>query len=243
MNTETLDKMRRMKLHGMFRAFKITLESGKQETYTADEIAAHLVTAEWEDRENRSINMKIKNAKFRYKGAIEDVNYNANRNIDRNQIMRFTDCSFIDKHENILITGSTGIGKSYIASAIGHHACCQGYRVAYYNTAKLFAKLKMAKADGSYVKEMTRLVKSHLLIVDDFGIQPFDAPARTALMELVEDRHDKGAMIITSQLPVNKWHETIGEQTIADAVMDRLIHNAHRLELKGESMRRKAVIE
>jgi DNA replication protein DnaC len=239
MNTETLDKMRRMKLHGMYRAFKITLESGKQESYTADEISAHLIEAEWEDRQNRSIEMKIKNAKFRYKAVLEDMNYHVDRNIDRNQIMRFTDCTYIDKGENVLITGSTGIGKSYIATALGHHACGMGYRVTYHNTPKLFAKLKMAKADGSYLKEVAKIERQHLLILDDFGIQPFDAPGRAALMELIEDRHGKGAIMITSQLPVVKWHDIIGEQTVADAILDRLIHNAHRIELKGESMRKR----
>jgi DNA replication protein DnaC len=239
MNTETLEKMRKMKLHGMHRAFKINLETGKHETYTADEITAHLIEAEWEDRQNRSIDMKIKNAKFRYKAALEDMNYSAERNIDRNQIMRFTDCTFIDKNENILITGSTGIGKSYIATALGHHACSMGYRVAYHNTPKLFAKLKMGKADGSYIKDVAKIERQHVLILDDFGIQPFDSSGRAALMELIEDRHGKGAIIITSQLPVVKWHDIIGEQTIADAILDRLIHNAHRIELKGESLRKR----
>ncbi len=239
MNTATLDKMRRMKLHGMYRAFKIALESGKQENYTADEIAAHLIEAEYEDRQNRSIDLKVRNAKFRYKASLEELNFHASRNIDRNQIMRFSDCSFVDRNENVLITGSTGIGKSYIATALGHHACGQGYRVAYYNTPKLFAKLKMGKADGTYMKEVARIERQHILILDDFGIQPFDAPARAALMELIEDRHGKGAIIITSQLPIAKWHDLIGEQTVADAIMDRIIHNAHRIELKGESMRRK----
>jgi DNA replication protein DnaC len=153
--------------------------------------------------------------------------------------MRFADCSFIDKAECILITGSTGIGKSYIASALGYHACSMGFKVMYYNMPKLFTKLKMSKADGSYLKEVNRIERQHLLILDDFGMQPFDAQKRIALMELIEDRHGKGALIITSQVPVNKWYDIIGEQTIADAILDRIIHNAHRLELKGESLRKK----
>lgn len=241
MNAQTLEKMRKMKLYGMHRAFKISLESGKEEKYTPDEIIAHLIEAEWEDRHNRGIDQKIKNAHFRYKAVIEDMYYHTDRNIDKNQIMRFTDCSFIEKNENILITGSTGIGKSYIASALGHHACSMGYRVIYHNVPKLFAKLKMGKADGSYIKEVGRIERQHLLILDDFGIQPFDAPSRAALMELVEDRHGKGALIITSQLPISKWHDVIGEQTVADAILDRIIHNAHRLELKGESLRKRRV--
>lgn len=239
MNATTLEKMQKMKFFGMHRAFKISLESGRQENYTPDEIIAHLIEAEWDDRQNRSIERHVKNARFRYKAALEDLVYHSNRNMDKNQIMRFAQCSFIDKHENILITGSTGIGKSYIASAIGHHACSMGYRVLYNNVPKLFAKLKMAKADGSYIKEVAKIERQHLLILDDFGIQPFDAPSRAALMEIIEDRHGKGSIIITSQVPVSKWHEIIGEKTIADAIMDRIIHEAHRLELKGESLRKK----
>jgi len=241
MNTTTLDKMRRMRFYGMFRAFKISMESGKQETYTPDEIIAHLIEAEWDDRQNRSIEQKIKNARFRYKAAIEDLYYNNERNIDKNQIMRLTECTFIDKHENVLITGSTGIGKSYIASALGHHACSLGYKSLYHNVPKLFAKLKMAKADGSYLKEIAKIERQDLLILDDFGIQPFDAQSRAALMEIIEDRHGKTSLIITSQVPVSKWHEVIGEKTIADAILDRIIHDAHRLELKGESLRKKRV--
>ncbi len=146
MNTATLDKMRKMKFFGMHRAFKISLESGKAETYTPDEIIAHLIDTEWDDRQNRGVEQKIKNARFRYKAVLEDLHYSSDRNVDKNQIMRFTDCSFINRSENILITGSTGIGKSYIASALGHHACSLGYRVAYYNVAKLFAKLKMGES-------------------------------------------------------------------------------------------------
>lgn len=239
MNTTTLDKMRRMKFYGMFRAFKISMESGKQESYTPDEIIAHLIEAEWDDRQNRSIEQKIKNARFRYKAVIEDLYYNNERNVDKNQIMRLAECTFIDNHENVLITGSTGIGKSYIASALGHHACSLGYKSLYHNVPKLFAKLKMAKADGSYLKEIARIERQDLLILDDFGIQPFDAQSRAALMEIIEDRHGKTSLIITSQVPVNKWHEVIGEKTIADAILDRIIHDAHRLELKGESLRKK----
>lgn len=239
MNATTLEKMRKMKLLGMFRAFKTSLESGKQENFTADEMIAHLIESEWDDRQNRSIEQRIKNARFRYKAAVEDMYYQKDRNIDRNLMMRFTECGFIDKHENILITGSTGIGKSYIASAIGHHACSMGYKVIYYSVPKLFARLKMAKADGSYIKEIAKLERQSLLILDDFGIQPFDAQSRAALMEIIEDRHGKSSIIITSQVPVSKWHEVIGEKTIADAILDRIIHEAHRLDLKGESLRKK----
>jgi DNA replication protein DnaC len=239
MNTQTLEKMRKLKFYGMFRAFKISMESGKHESYTPDELAAHLIDAEWDDRQNRNIERKIKNARFRYKSAIEDIHFQAERNLDKNQIQRLAECVFIEKHENVLITGSTGIGKSYIASAIGYQACSMGYKVLYHNTPKLFAKLKMAKADGSYMKEIARIERQDLLILDDFGIQPFDAQNRATLMEIIEDRHGITSLIITSQVPVNKWYDIIGEQTIADAILDRIIHDAHRVELKGESLRKK----
>jgi DNA replication protein DnaC len=239
MNESTLEKMKDMKLLGMHRAFKTSIESGKTENYTPDQMIANLVDSEWDDRKNRSIERQLQNAKFRYKASIEEMNYTEERSIDKNQLLRFAECAFINKFENILITGSTGIGKSYIASAIGHQACILGHKVIYYSTAKLISKLKIAKADGSYLREMLKIEKQDLLILDDFGIQPFDAPGRSMLMEIIEDRHGKGSIIITSQLPVNKWYDIIGDKTMADAILDRIIHQSHRVELQGESMRKK----
>jgi DNA replication protein DnaC len=201
-------------------------------------MVAHLIEAEWENRHNRSIDRQLKNARFRYKAAIEDVFYHTDRNMDRNQLMRLAECEFIHKRENILITGSTGTGKSYLASALGHQACLSGFKVLYYNTSKLFSQLKMAKGDGSYIKEINRIERHHLLILDDFGIQTLDAQNRAALMEIIGDRHDKGSVIVTSQVPIANWYEVIGETTVADAIMDRIIHSAHRIELKGESLRK-----
>lgn len=239
MNTNTLEKMRRMKFFGMFHAFKASLETQTNQQYSTDEFLAHLIEAEWEDRQNRRIERQLLYAKFRYKASIEDISYHTERGIDRNQIMRLADCSFIGRSECLLITGSTGIGKSYIASAIGHQACILGYKVIYHSTPKLFAKLKIAKADGSYMKEIAKIERQQLLILDDFGIQPFDAQSRAALMEIIEDRHGKTSLIITSQLPVSKWHEVIGEKTVADAILDRIVHDSNRIELKGESLRKK----
>ncbi|WP_245235052.1 IS21-like element helper ATPase IstB [Pedobacter borealis] len=223
----------------MFHAFKSSTETGQTDQYTSDELLAHLIDSEWDYRQNRRIERQILYARFRYKASIEEIHYHAERSIDRNQVMRLADCTFLDRYENLLITGSTGIGKSYLASAIGYQACMLGYRVLYASTPKLFARLKMAKADGSYIKEIAKIEKQQLLILDDFGIQPFDAQSRAALMEIIEDRHSKTSLIITSQLPISKWHEVIGEKTIADAILDRIVHDAHRIELKGESMRKK----
>ncbi len=238
MNTEIIEKMKSMKFYGMLRAFRLSLESAETNQLTSDEMVAHLIDEEWDDRYNRKIARMLSNAKFRYKASIEQMFFEADRGLDKNLIMRLAECTFINRNENILITGSTGIGKSYLASALGQQACTLGYHVMYLNSSKLFAKLKMAKADNSYIAEIAKMERQQLIIIDDFGIQPLDAQSRAMLMEIIEDRHGKGSTIITSQVPVNKWYEVIGEQTIADAILDRLIHSAHRIELKGESLRK-----
>jgi len=238
MNETTLSKMKQMKLFGMHDTFKTAIETGKSDSFTIDQFVAQMIEAEWDDRQNRKITRNIRNARFRYRASVENIIYDESRNIDRNKLMRLFECSFIPKGESLLITGSTGAGKSYIASALGYQACIEGYRVAYYNTAKLFARLRMAKGDGSYLKEISRLERQHLLILDDFGMQPLDSPNRLALLEIIEDRHGKGSVLITSQVPVSGWYEIIGEKTVADAILDRLVHDAHRIELMGESMRK-----
>jgi DNA replication protein DnaC len=239
MNDQSLEKMRRMKFHGMHRAFKTSLESGQLNTLTADELVAFLVESEYDDRSNRRIERHIQQAKFRYKANVEQLHFDIDRNLDKNMMMRFADGSFIDKHENILITGSTGIGKSFVASALGNQACMLGHSVLYTNASKLFSKLKMSRADGSYVKEIARIEKQDLLIIDDFGLQPLDSQNRNMLLEIMEDRHGNRSTIITSQLPVVNWYDIIGEQTIADAILDRIVHDAHRIELNGESLRKR----
>jgi DNA replication protein DnaC len=238
MNEATLHKMKQLKFLGMARAFKASLEDGRLATLTADELISLLIDAESDERNNRRIERNIRSARFRYSASMEQLSFDIDRNLDKNQRQRFAECTFIDKGENILITGSTGSGKSYLASALGNHACTQGYKVFYTNMTKLFTKLKMHKADGSYLREVSSIEKQDLLILDDFGIQPIDAQGRTALMDIIEDRHGKRSTIITSQVPVEGWYEVIGEKTMADAILDRLVHDAHRMELTGESLRR-----
>lgn len=238
MNEKTVDRLKEMKFHGMLRAFQMSFETGTNNELTTDEVVAHLVEEEWDDRYNRKITRSVINARFRYKASVEQMYFEADRGMDKNQVMRLADCTFINKRKNVLITGSTGIGKSYLACALGQQACTLGYRVLYFSTGKLFSKLKMAKADGSYINEIAKIERQHLLILDDFGITGLDTQSRAMLMEIIEDRHGKGSTILTSQVPVGQWHEVIGEKTIADAIMDRLIHNAHRLELTGESLRK-----
>ena len=238
MNQQSLEKMRQMRLLGMGRAFALTMESGKNEKFTADEMVSHLIESEWDERFNRKLERNVKNARFRYRASVEEISFDGSR-ANKNQILRLANCDFIQRKENIIITGSTGIGKSFLASAFGHQACTLGFRVLYQHSSKLFARMKIAKADGTYLKELAKIEKQHLLLIDDFGIQPLDAASRHVLMEIIEDRHGRTSTVITSQIPVSKWHEIIGEQTIADAILDRIVHDAHRLELKGESMRKK----
>ena len=239
MNEVTLTRMKQMKLHGMHGAFQTAIETGKTDDYTIDQFVSMITDAEWDDRNNRKIERMIKNARFHYKATIENVIYEHTRNIDRTKLLRLAECDFINKSENVLISGSTGAGKSYIGTALGYQACIEGHRVLYFNTTKLFSKLKMAKADGSYLKVLAKIARHQLVILDDFGLQPLDSQNRIALLELIEDRHNKGSMLVTSQIPVSKWYEIIGEKTIADAILDRLIHQSHRIELMGESMRKK----
>jgi DNA replication protein DnaC len=238
MNTQTLDQMKQLRLYGMIRAFNTSLSSDSI-AYTNDELIAYLMQSEYDDRQNRKIERLTKSAKFRYSAVMENIDYDTSRNLDKNQVQRFASCEFIKKKENILITGSTGVGKSYLASAMGHQACSQGFRVMYFNANKLFTMLKTSKADGSYVKQINRLERQDLLILDDFGLKALDTLNRHSYMEIIEDRHGKRSTIIASQLPVEAWHEIIGEQTIADAILDRLVHSAHRINIKGESMRKK----
>lgn len=239
MNEVTLRKMKQMKLYGMHGTFKTAIETGKTDDYTIDQFTSMMIDAEFDDRNNRKIERSIKYARFHYKASIENIIYETARNIDKTKLLRLAQCEFIDSSENILITGSTGAGKSYIATALGYQACIEGHRVLYLNTTKLFSKLKMAKADGSYLRELAKIQRHNLIILDDFGLQPLDNQNRIAMLEIIEDRHNNGSIIVTSQIPIKGWYDVIGEKTIADAILDRLIHQSHRIELLGESMRRK----
>jgi len=238
-NQGTIEKMQQMKLHGMLRAFKSTMETTIKKNFTADELLAHLIDAEWDDRYNRKMNRLIKVAKFRYQASIEQIDFQLNRNLDKNMVLRFSDCGWIEEKQDVIVTGPTGAGKSFVATALAHQGCMHGFRVLYFNCSKLFSQLKIAKADGTYLNELKKIQKQDVIVMDDFGLHPFDSQNRLILLEIMEDRHGRKSTVIASQFPVTNWHDIIGEPTIADAICDRIIHNAFRIELKGESVRKK----
>jgi DNA replication protein DnaC len=238
-NSATIEKLNSMKLYGMSKAFNAALESGFKKDFTPDEFIAYLVDTEWDDRNHRKIQKLIKQAKFKIQASVQEINFVVSRNIEKNNILRLVDCNWIIKKQNIILTGSTGSGKSYIACALGHQACVYGYKTMYVNFQKLFALLKLSKADGTYINKINRIDKQDLLIIDDFGVDHLDKENRLSLLEIFEDRYNIKSTIIASQIPVKNWYDIIGDPTIADAICDRIIHNSFKINLKiNESMRK-----
>lgn len=238
-NQATISKMNEMRMHGMARVFQTSLETGTQNQFTSDELLAHLIDAEWDDRHHRKRERLRKAANFRYQASFEELDFSLNRNLDKNQILRLTDCGWIRDRRDILITGPTGIGKSFLGSALGNLACEYGCKVFYQIAGRLLGSLKEAKKNGTYLKTLTKLQKTDVLIFVDFGLSPFDEEGRLALLDVLEDRHGRKSTIFLSQLPVASWHGLIGDSTIADAIMDRIVYGAYRIELQGESVRKK----
>lgn len=233
-----MDKLSQMRLQGMKQALQTYLETPA--VYSAEELIAHLADAEWLARNNQKQERLRRNARFRYQVQISDLDFDTPRGLDKSMVLHLADGTFIRQAQDVLITGSTGVGKSHIVSALGHQACTLGYKTLYFNLRKLLASLRAAMADGTYLKLVTKIEKHDLLIIDDFGLQALDGNARQILLELIEDRHQKRSTIVASQLPVSKWYDIIGDSVVADAILDRLVHKAHRIELKGESWRKRA---
>lgn len=237
-NNATMEKMQKLKLYGMLKAFQNTMGSGVKKNFTLDEMIGHLVESEWEDWQNRRFSRYRQYARFRYSAVFEEIDFSVSRNLDKNELLRLSNCSWLEKKNNMIITGPTGVGKSFIACALGHQACLYEYRVLYFNCLKLFSEIKQSQADGTDRKKLKRILKSDLLIIDDFGLQVFDEKNRLKLFEILEDRHGLKSTLIVSQIPVSKWHQVIGDETLADAICDRLVHTAIRIDLKGDSIRK-----
>lgn len=238
MNKDTLEKLKELKLYGMHSAFKASLENYNRNNMTIDKFVNMLVCNEWDERYNRHVNHLIKTAGFRFSAAIEEVDYSVERGLDKNLMERLADLSFIREKKNIFITGSAGTGKTFIATAIGNCACQKNLRVIYANTARLMGQLKASKASGKILRDLKRIQRTDLLILDDFALSPFDNVTRGLLMDVIDDRYDSNSTIVASQIPVELWHDSIGEQTVADAIMDRIVHSAIRIDLSGESLRK-----
>lgn len=235
----TLDQLSQLKLHGMADAYQAVLSLAVQEQPSIHPFLARLAEAEAQHRVNQKTQLYLKQSKLRYNAVMEQVYCNTSRNLTQESLLSIADCGFIDRSENVLITGATGCGKSYLACAIGRQACSFGYRTLYLGMTRFLERISLSKLDGTYIKMLNQLEKTHLLILDDFGLHPMDKITRLALLQILEDRYGKKSILISSQLPVDKWHEYIGESTVADAIMDRLAGNAHRFDLKGESLRKK----
>ncbi|MEA5128315.1 MAG: IS21-like element helper ATPase IstB [Proteiniphilum sp.] len=239
MNNQTLEKLRQLRFYGMHDAFKTSLENTLKEQMTQDQFIHHLVASEWDNRRNRAIARAIKQASFRYSAFMEEIDYTLERGLDRNQVERLAALDFIRDNKNVFITGPTGTGKSYLATALGNKACQEGCKVLYANTAKLMGQLKIAKVKGTILGEFKRIERVDLLILDDFAMQSFDSQSRGIMMDIIEDRHQKKSTMITSQVPVKDWYDAIGEKTVADAILDRLVHDSLRVVLYGESIRKR----
>lgn len=237
-NAVSLDLMHRMKLHGMASAFSESLSSTFAETMTPDGFLNWLLAREWDYRSAAAIERLIRNASFRYNAYPEQLDYAISRGLDRNQMERLLSLDFIRQGQNLFITGSCGTGKSFIATAIGYQACKAGIRTLYANTSKLLGSLKVAKAKGNLEAELKKIERCPLLILDDTFLVPLDAKERPILLDIIEDRHERKSIIITSQLPVSSWYDAIGDPTVADAILDRIVHSAHQIELSGESIRK-----
>lgn len=237
----TLDKLESLRLAGMVKAFKEQMEMADISDMTFEERLGLLADREAADRETRRLKTRLRKAKLRQNACIEDIDFRHPRGLDKSLITRLADCEWIKKHQNIIITGPTGVGKSYLACAFAQKACREGYTTVYQRISRLFEDLSLAKGDGRYIKMLTAFAKTDLLVLDDYGLAKLNQEQRHDLLEILEDRHGLKSMLVTSQLPLEHWHEQIGDPTLADAILDRLIHNAHKIHLKGGSMRKKKV--
>lgn len=238
LNEQTIEKLYAMKLNGMAEAFKEQLQQPDMTELSFQERFTLLVDRQWTWKEDRRMKRLLSNARLKINGCVEDIDYHAPRGLNKSMILQLADCDWIRHAHNVIITGPTGVGKTYLACALANRACRMGYTAFYIRLPKLFQELAVARADGSYPKIMKKLTKSKALLLDDLGLAPMSAQERRDLLEVIEDRHGLASTIIAAQLPIELWHENIRDPTVADAILDRLVHNAYKIHLKGESMRK-----
>ena len=235
----TLEKLKALKFIGMLNALSEQLNMPDIQELSFEERLGLLVDREMTERENRRLQTRLRKARLRQSACIEDIDYRHPRGLDKALMASLAACQWVTEHLNVLITGPTGVGKTWIACALAHKACREGYTAQYLRLPRLMAELPIAKGDGRYPKLLASLAKTDLLVLDDWGLVKLNAEQRRDLLEILDDRHGSRSTLVTSQLPVEHWHEMIGDPTLADAILDRLVHNAYKINLKGESMRKK----
>ncbi len=240
MKNATLESMKQMKLRGMASAYEAILGLPINQHPETHEMLATLLDAEQQHRSLKRMELFIRLSKMRYRATLQDINCSQNRNLSKEKLALLADCSYIQRGENILITGATGCGKSYLACALGHQACVQGWRSLYFNMNRLTEQIALAKTDGTLIKWLDRMKRAKLIILDDFGLQPITHAVKLILLQILEDRYERASTMICSQLPIAKWYEYFDEPTLADAILDRIIPKAHRIELKGKSLRKRS---
>lgn len=234
-----IQTLKTLRLGGMAKALHEQLQQQNIDSLSFEDRLGFMVDRELLDRQNRQLQNRLRKSQLKQQACLEDIEYKAQRGLDTSLLTSLASCQWIRSHHNILIVGPTGTGKTFLACALAHKACLEGYSSYYARISRLLPELAIAKGDGRYTKKMADLAKIDVLILDDFALLPFTDEQRRDLLELLDDRHEKRACIITSQLPIKFWYEAIGDGTLADAILDRLVHTAYRIELKGESMRKK----
>lgn len=239
LNQPTTDKLYELRLFGMAKALEEQNGSTEYEALTFSERLGLLVDREATERDSNRLRMRLKQARLRLTATIEDIDFRHPRGLDKSLLLTLASCKWVREHQNVIVTGPTGVGKSYLACALAHKACREGFRALYLRAPRLFDELALARADGRYRKVLASYARIDLLVIDDWGLANLTEEQRRDILEILEDRHGLRATIIASQLPIEKWHKVIGDPTLGDAILDRLVHNAHKIALKGDSMRKK----
>ncbi len=235
----TLEKLTTMRFSGMAAALEEQMKMDGLDDIGFEERLGLLLDHEQAVRETRRLKTRLRKAKLRQDGSVEDIDFRHPRGLDKSLVLRLSDCQWIKDHNNLIITGPTGVGKSFLACAFAQKACREGFNTLYLRMTKLFEDLSLAKGDGRYLKLLSSFAKADLLVLDDYGLLPLTQEQRHDFLEILEDRHSLKSTLVTSQLPIEHWHEQIGDPTLADAILDRLVHSAHKMKLEGESMRKK----